>query len=88
VTLTWQAINYPGPVKYGLEVQRTAVSSPNRSTTVVATSSLTSLSYPLNIAQYDSATYRWRIWAISPSGRAGPMSGWRTFTTSGASPIN
>ena len=85
VPFTWQPITYPGPVKYGIEIEMTAA---NSTIPVASNANLTNTSYSLPIAQGDAHNYRWRVWALSPTGAPGPKSSWFTFTTRGTIPIN
>jgi hypothetical protein len=80
---SWQAVDFPGGVTYGIEVDELFRFGKDWEywTAHVDSSGLTGASYPMPLA-LDTANAklgRWRVWAISPTAGPGPKSEWRYF---------
>ncbi len=80
---TWQGVDFPGGVTYGIEVDALYRFGEGWEFWQARTDAagLAALSYTMPLA-FDT-TYsklgRWRVWAISPTKGAGPKSEWRSF---------
>jgi len=83
---SWQAVDFPGGVTYGIEVDELFHFGKDWEywTAHVDSAGITGTSYPMPIP-LDAANAklgRWRVWAISPDAGPGPKSEWRYFTIS------
>lgn len=80
---SWQAVDFPGGVTYGVEVDVLLRLGKDWEYWEAHTDSsgLTGTSYtmPLALDAANGKLGRWRVWAISPSNGAGPKSEWRYF---------
>lgn len=81
---TWESVEFPGGVTYGIEVDALFSFGKEWEYWQARTDSsgLAGTSYTIPIS-FDGSYHkmgRWRVWAISPTAGAGPKSEWQYFT--------